>query len=92
MVSWFQASLTHLSMPIVNTALILQTMGTLVIVWQEEFDSGPPSLLPTPTRIRHFVVGCTFRVCRITLSVFTDPSPDILFFPTIVPFFQKTWP
>ena len=36
---WSWASLTHLSMPITSTALIRQTLGTLVIVWQEEFDS-----------------------------------------------------
>ena len=29
---WFGASLIHLSMPIINTALILQALGTLVIV------------------------------------------------------------
>ena len=32
MVLWFLASLTHLSMPIISTALILQTLGILVIV------------------------------------------------------------
>ena len=32
MVLWFWASLTHLSMPITSTALILQTLGILVIV------------------------------------------------------------
>ena len=32
MVLWFWASLTHLFMPIINTALILQTLGILVIV------------------------------------------------------------
>ena len=81
---WFQASLTHLSMPIINTALILQTLGTLVIVWQEGFDSWP-SLLPTPARTKQFVLRCTLLASRATLSVFPNPSPDILFSPMIVP-------
>ena len=58
MVLWFWASLTHLFMSIIITALILKTLEMLVIVWQEGFDSWLSSLLPTPMRTKQ-LLRCT---------------------------------